>query len=143
MPAKLVISFRWQGRPLPGVTAYLRRLACQVLREAAVTQGEVAVLLCDDLTIQLLNRRFRKKNKPTDVLSFPAQEALPEGLVHLGDVAISLQTAARQAASAGHSLERELALLLIHGLLHLLGYDHETDNGEMEAKEKQLREKLL
>jgi probable rRNA maturation factor len=108
-----------------------------------VTQGEVAVLLCDDRTIQLLNHRFRKKNKPTDVLSFPAQEALPEGLVHLGDVAISLQTAARQAASAGHSLERELALLLIHGLLHLLGYDHETDNGEMEAKEKQLREKLL
>ncbi len=143
MPPRYAIAVRWQGRRLPGLTPTLRALAAQVLRRLGVPRGEVAVLLCDDRTIALLNHRFRGKDKPTDVLSFPSQELLPDGTVHLGDLAISLETATRQAERAGHSVERELAILLIHGLLHLCGYDHETDQGEMDAKERELREALL
>jgi len=143
MAAKPTVAIRWQGRPMKGLTASLRELAQEVLRRLGVAQGELSVLFCDDRTMQLLNGYFRKKDKPTDVLSFPAHEPLPEGGVHLGDIAISLETAARQAAKAGHSLQRELAILLIHGILHVCGFDHETDSGEMEALESRLREALL
>lgn len=143
MGGRLFIAFRWQSRPIPGLTAKFRRLGEKVLKRVGVTEGDLAVLFCDDRTIELLNSRFRQQHRPTDVLSFPDQQRLPEGGIHLGDVAISVETAQRQAEVAGHSLERELAILLIHGILHVCGYDHERDGGEMEALERQIREELL
>lgn len=108
-------------------------------REAVGLNGNVDVLLADDATLRRLNKTFRGKNKATDVLSFPAAEN-PDG--YAGDLAISLDTAARQAAAFGHSLRDEVRILLLHGLLHLSGLDHEIDNGEMAAREGELRREL-
>ncbi len=117
-----------------GLSRFLNRA-----RTAVALDGSVEVLLTSDAEMQRLNRTFRKKNKATDVLSFPAAREA-EGLA--GDLAISLDTAARQAAEQGHSLRDELRILLLHGLLHLAGEDHEADTGEMAAREEQLRERL-
>jgi probable rRNA maturation factor len=100
----------------------------------------VDVLLADDRTLRRLNREFRGKDKATDVLSFPAMEELAGE--HAGDLAISLDTAARQAREHGHGLRDEVRVLLLHGLLHLAGFDHERDSGEMAAREQELRAKL-
>jgi len=111
------------------------------LREAQAAvglRGEVSVLLTTDDGIRGLNRRFRKKNKATDVLSFPVEA----GFGMAGDLAISVETAARQAAEQGHKLSVELRVLMLHGLLHLAGLDHETDDGAMARKERRLRAKL-
>jgi probable rRNA maturation factor len=102
--------------------------------------GEVHVLLADDAVLKRLNRTFRGKNKATDVLSFPAGDAIGSGVA--GDLAISLETAARQAAEFGHSLRDEVRVLLLHGVLHLAGFDHETDDGEMAVREAELRREL-
>jgi probable rRNA maturation factor len=118
-----------------GLTRFLRRA-----REAVGLVGEVEVLLTSDAEIKRLNRDFRGKNKPTDVLSFPAPKEISEE--HAGDLAISLDTAARQAESFGHSLRDEVRVLMLHGLLHLKGMDHETDSGEMAAREAELRSEL-
>jgi probable rRNA maturation factor len=98
--------------------------------------GSVDVLLTSDAVVKRLNKTFRGKNKATDVLSFPAPEEA-EGLA--GDLAVSLDTAAVQAAEHGHSLRDEVRILLLHGLLHLSGEDHETDVGQMAAREAALR----
>ena len=91
-----------------------------------------------------LNRRFRGRDSTTDVLSFPGDSAPdPEGRRHLGDIAISVPTAARQARVAGHGLQRELSVLVLHGYLHLLGYDHETDDGTMLRLQRRLERRLL
>jgi probable rRNA maturation factor len=108
-------------------------------QKAVGLRGTVSVLLADDEELEHLNTRFRGKNKPTDVLSFPPDE-LADG--HAGDIAISLETAARQAEEFGHSLQNEVKILLLHALLHLNGMDHETDKGEMAARETKLRAKL-
>jgi probable rRNA maturation factor len=102
--------------------------------------GSVDVLLADDRTLRRLNRDFRGKDKATDVLSFPAAEEIRGEFA--GDLAISVETAARQAREHGHSLRDEVRVLLLHGLLHLNGMDHETDRGEMAAREADLRERL-
>jgi probable rRNA maturation factor len=102
--------------------------------------GAVDVLLADDRTLRRLNREFRGKDKATDVLSFPAAAEMSGELA--GDLAISVETAARQAREYGHSLRDEVRVLLLHGLLHLSGMDHETDRGEMAAREAELRERL-
>jgi probable rRNA maturation factor len=102
--------------------------------------GEVEVLLTSDAELKRLNRTFRNKNKPTDILSFPTPPEIAAH--HAGDLAISLETAARQAAQFGHSLPDELRILILHGLLHLSGLDHETDQGEMAAREAELRAAL-
>lgn len=86
----------------------------------------VSVLLCGDARMRRLNREFRGVDRPTDVLSFPAGDP-----AFLGDLAVDVPYAARQARRRGHALEREVQLLLAHGVLHLLGHDHETDDGEM------------
>jgi probable rRNA maturation factor len=117
-----------------GLTRFLNRA-----REAVDLRGNVDVLLADDATLRNLNKTFRHKNKATDVLSFPAAEN-PYG--HAGDLAISLDTAARQAAAFGHTLRDEVRILLLHGLLHLCGLDHEIDDGEMAARESELRREL-
>ncbi len=99
----------------------------------------MTVLLADDARLKELNSSFRHKNKPTDVLSFPAFEN-EEGMA--GDLAISLETAQRQADEHGHALEDEVRILMLHGVLHLAGYDHEVDKGEMRALEAKLRQTL-
>jgi probable rRNA maturation factor len=113
--------------------------------QAAVRlRGQISVLLTTDETIRDLNRRFRGKNKPTDVLSFPAASIRNAKAAErvAGDLAIGVPTARRQAAEQGHALTRELEILILHGLLHLAGYDHETDAGEMHRRESRLRAKL-
>ena len=102
---------------------------------------EVSLSLCDDAEIQAINAEWRAKDEPTDVLSFPQFEMpLPPWAPTLGDVLISLETANRQAREAGHSLSDELVVLLVHGMLHLLGFDHIEDDerAEMAAAEEAL-----
>jgi probable rRNA maturation factor len=109
--------------------------------QAAVgLKGEVEVLLAGDRTLRRLNREYRGKDKATDVLSFPAAEELAGA--HGGDLAISLETAKRQAGEYGHTLRDEVRVLLLHGLLHLSGMDHEVDRGEMAEREGELRGRL-
>lgn len=108
-------------------------------QQCVALQGEVTVMLTDDKGIRSLNRRFRGKNKPTDILSFPAADTQ---LGIAGDLAISVETAARQAAAEGHPLRIELRILILHGVLHLAGYDHEADSGQMATLECDLRRKL-
>lgn len=104
---------------------------------AVGVRGELSVRITSNSEMRELNRRFRHKNVPTDVLSFPS------GLPKLaGDIAISVEIAAVNANTLGHSLETELKVLILHGLLHLAGYDHEADKGEMRAKENTLRKRL-
>lgn len=132
----------------PGAPIRKRELASFVAEVAAglSLKGAVSVLLTGDAQIRELNRRFRKKDKATDVLSFPAvPELLSNGNAKgqlAGDLAISVETAIRQATEMGHSLEAELKILLLHGLLHLAGLDHERDAGEMRRKENRLRQRF-
>ena len=102
-------------------------------------QGQVNILLADDATLKQLNREFRGKNQSTDVLSFPAIQIAGAPQAQAGDLAVSLDTAARQASEHRHSLQTEVKILLLHGLLHLAGFDHETDSGEMRERETELR----
>lgn len=104
-------------------------------------QYEISLLLTDDETIRQLNKEYRNKDKSTDVLSFPMEDE-----IMLGDIAISVDTAKRQAEEAEINLDRETAFLFIHGLLHLLGYDHETsqeDEAEMFALQEKILKKLI
>lgn len=117
-----------------GLARFLNRA-----RAAVPLEGHVDVLLTSDAELKRLNKAFRGKNKATDVLSFPAP---PESAGVAGDLAISLDTAARQAQEHGHSLRDEVRILLLHGLLHLAGADHEIDSGEMAAREQELRRSL-
>ncbi len=118
--------------------ARLRRVLRAAARDLGVT-GEVAVVLAGDRALRSLNARYRGKNKPTDVLSFPG----PGGDEGLGDVVISLDTAERNARAFGRTLPQEVDVLALHGFLHVLGYDHETDDGTMDRLERRLRRKLL
>jgi probable rRNA maturation factor len=108
-------------------------------------RGELAIALVSDARMRTLNRSYRRKDHSTDVLSFPAElaETAPRAPVVLGDVVIATGVAARQARDAGHSLQTELRVLALHGLLHLLGHDHEApdDNGRMARLESRLRRK--
>jgi probable rRNA maturation factor len=103
-------------------------------QEMAGVSGEVDILIAGNRRLQELNRRFRRKDKPTDVLSFPR----PEG----GDIAISADIALENAGRYGHGATEELKILVLHGMLHLAGYDHEADNGRMAKAEAQLRARL-
>ncbi len=113
-------------------TQALQALAEQALAAIDLAEAELSIVLCSDAFIRPLNRDWRGKDAPTDVLSFAQQEgeAILEDDPVLGDLVISVETAARQAAELGHSLDEELGVLLVHGLLHLLGYDHEQDPEE-------------
>jgi probable rRNA maturation factor len=139
----LSVTIRWQAHPGGRPTARLRRIGVAALRRLGHRAAEVGVLVCDDATIHALNRQYRGKDRPTDVLSFPAGTAPGDGPRYLGDVAISLDTARRQAARRRIPVERELALLLLHAVIHLSGYDHEADAGEMARLEVRLRRELL
>ncbi len=106
-------------------------------RRALGLAGEVNVRITSDRELRELNRRFRWKDRPTDVLSFPSD--MPK---LAGDIAISADIAAANAAEIGHPPETELKILILHGMLHLAGYDHETDNGDMQSRETELRRQL-
>lgn len=101
--------------------------------------SSVTIAFVSDRNIRKLNQQFRNIDKATDVLSFPAGD---EEETNLGDIAISVETASAQAKDNGLTFDNEIAQLILHGLLHLSGYDHETDNGEMNRLELQLRKKL-
>ena len=118
-----------------------RRLG-RLLERAAVelgVGGELALVLAGDRLLRRLNRDYRGKDRPTDVLSFPGEGG--EG--GLGDVVISVETAERNARSLGRTVPQELEVLALHGLLHVLGHDHETDGGTMRRLEQRLRRRLL
>ena len=115
--------------------AALMRFARRARKFAGVS-GEVSILIAGNLQLRALNRRFRKKDKPTDVLSFPSVDGAG------GDIAISAEIAKQNAARYGHKTLDELKVLVLHGMLHLAGYDHETDNGEMSRLELKLQKKL-
>jgi probable rRNA maturation factor len=112
----------------PGLGRWLQTIAPTRAR------GAVTVAIVPDARVRALNRQYRRKDTPTDVLSFPAEER-----GQLGDVVIAVGVARRQAVAAGHPLGTELRILALHGLLHLLGYDHEQDDGRMLRLERQLR----
>ena len=130
----------------------------RVRRELGIEKADVTVCLVSDAEIARMNEAFRKKKGPTDVLSFPAVERRkPAGLARrrgrrssglarnasfLGDIAISPGTARRNAKKLGRTLPSELRILILHGVLHLLGYDHETDRGQMDRVEGRLRQRL-
>lgn len=100
-----------------------------------ITKKDIDLILVDNVTIQEYNHQYRDKNEPTDVLSFPIDDDMPHA--PLGSIVISLEYANNVATKLSHGLNDEISLLLIHGILHLLGYDHEVDNGEMREKEKE------
>lgn len=106
------------------------------------------IVFVRDPAIRTLNRDYRSIDRPTDVLSFPSrdEQVVPDGFTDssfLGDVVVSTDAALRQAREAAHSVKREVNELVLHGILHLCGYDHETDEGEMDRLELRLRRKLL
>ncbi len=112
-----------------------KRAALKAARTAAKSEGQsgiVSLLFADDEIIRGLNNQFREMNKPTDVLSFPADEP-----GFLGDIAISVPCALRQADEYGHSIEREIAFLTVHAMLHLFGYDHVDEAGETIMRNRQ------
>lgn len=128
-------------------------LAEATLATVARQNSDLTVAFVRDRVMRELNKKFRGSDRTTDVLSFPTEYHkrsagddrffVPVGSKHLGDIVISTDTAFRQANDAGHSFAREVDELVIHGVLHLCGYDHETDLGEMNRLELKLRKKLL
>jgi probable rRNA maturation factor len=132
----------------------VRRIARRVLKaEGPTPPYEVSLVFTDCRTVQQLNRDYRGVDEPTDVLAFgmlpqkednPSFVLPPDGIAHLGEVIISYPRAVEQAQEEGHSVDKELALLIIHGILHLLGYDHEQpeEEAKMRAREKELLEQI-
>lgn len=115
-----------------------------LLADLAPGRGSFTARFVSDREMRRLNREYRHRDRPTDVLSFPGDGFSGDGGEdHLGDVVVAIPTARRQAAAAGHPLSRELRILLLHGVLHCLGYDHETDDGTMEQLERRLRRRHL
>ena len=140
MPAAVVVSGR--ARASAPLAARLGRSARRLLRGLRLDEAELSVVLVSDRRMRRLNREWRGRDRTTDVLSFSQREGdgpSPDGL--LGDVIISVDSARRQAAARGESLAREGERLLIHGLLHLLGYDHERSAPE--ARRMQRKERAL
>lgn len=137
------VHINWERRPSQPAADALRRVVTETLRRVSRPDCEVHIMITDDARIRDLNNRYRHIDRATDVLSFPDGDELPSGLALLGEIVISLETARRQAAELGHGEVRELSELAMHGVLHLLGYDHENDRGQMNALEIELREEVL
>jgi len=125
-------------RKVPVELEKWQRFTRRALKVAPTKSANVTIAFVSNRRMRELNRQWRGKTGTTDVLSFPADGPEPE----LGDIAVSVETAARQAKENGLSFDNEIAQLILHGLLHLTGYDHETDNGEMNRFELRLRRKL-
>lgn len=132
-------------RKVKVATAAFEGFLARTFEAVEETEGRSAtIVFVSDEKMRILNLSFRKKNTTTDVLSFPFDDDGFGGDEEsaLGDIVISVEQAARQARSNRMKLDRELKQLILHGLLHLCGYDHETDNGEMNARELELRQEL-
>jgi len=129
-----MITIQHEGFPAPGkkLRAVVRKAASRI-----GLPGKATVRLAGADEVRALNRKYRGQDRATDVLSFPLGETLADG-PYAGDILVCLPVAEKQARRSGHSLEKELLLLVIHGLLHLKGFDHETDEGEMLALQKRL-----
>jgi probable rRNA maturation factor len=113
------------------------RLLKRLVRRYELNRPEIVLVFVDDPEIRALNRKFRKMDRSTDVLSFPLNERAADGKFYLGDIIISVATASAQAAELGRSLERELEDLTVHGFLHLLGFEHGQGHEAEEAKIRQ------
>ena len=131
-PVEISVSVR-SGPGAAAVSRWAATLLAAAQRPRRPGEAVLSVLLCGDARMRGLNRAWRGKDRPTDVLSFPSGEA-----GFLGDVVIDVPYAARQARRLGHPLAREVQVLLAHGLLHLLGHDHETDGGAMFRLQRRL-----
>ena len=116
------------------IAAFVRRVLLALRKDEDIS--DVSIAIVDDEAMKNLNRKFRHKNRTTDVLTFPGEGAF------LGDIVVSIDQARRQAVGEKHSVATEVRYLLLHGVLHALGYDHETDNGEMNALELKVRAKV-
>lgn len=140
---EITVLNRQRGRTVR--TAPLARFVERVADElGSCDSGDVAVCLVSDRRMQELNTRFRGIAKTTDVLSFPDDDRdEPGGARTLGDIVISVPRAARQARELGHGFSRELKILALHGYLHLLGYDHERDDGEMMQLQARVVRRIL
>jgi probable rRNA maturation factor len=139
MPPEDPLLVRKLRRRVP--RAELRGFLSEVTKRVARGRG-VVCLITDDSELRRLNRQFRGKNRATDVLSFPSDPANGASHGALGEIAISIDRATEQAVERGHSLTDELRILMLHGLLHLSGFDHETDSGEMARAEMRWRKRL-
>jgi len=140
LPRKLVVIFQKRVARLsePTLRAFLLRA-----KKAVKLKGTVNLLLTSNTAMRSLNRQFRAKDVPTDVLSFPSPSLpLNQPARTAGDIAISVEIAAQNAGKLGHSTAEEVKILVLHGILHLAGFDHERDNGEMARKEARLRRTL-
>ncbi len=137
------VDIRWERRPSKPAAEILRRVITECLESLGLQDSEVHVLIAGDDRLRRLNDRYLDRDRPTDVLSFPDGDLLPSGRVLQGEVVISLDAARRQAEELGHDELRELSELTLHGVLHLVGYDHERDQGEMDDLEVRLRRELL
>jgi probable rRNA maturation factor len=126
-------------RPVSGLSRRALTLFVVEACRAAALKGAVTVMVTHSREMRSLNSRFRGKDQATDVLSFPPP-VLDNGFA--GDIAVSIDIAARNARSLGHSLAQEVQILVLHGILHLAGYDHEDDDGEMAEREVRLRRRL-
>lgn len=137
------------GAPVPRfsrreIAAFARIILLTLGRKERLAEEitDVSIAFVDDEAMRQLNKKFRRKDKTTDVLTFPADDCYADPSATgrpLGDIVISLDQARRQAATEKHSLATEVRYLILHGILHALGYDHETDNGEMNALELEVR----
>jgi probable rRNA maturation factor len=137
------LSVRNLQRRHPVDSKELRSFLRDVAASTDARGKAVTVALVGDERIQALNRDFRGYDKPTDVLAFMSGDVVePNGTLYLGDIVISVETANRQARRRGSELRRELKVLTLHGFLHLLGYDHATDDGEMRRIEYRLRRRF-
>lgn len=134
---------KWQIN-LPVIRKFLQSVTTASLAVSGrnVAETELTVVFLNDRRMRYYNKQFRGKDCATDVLSFSVDETL-EQKHYLGDIVISMERTAAQAKTKQHSFHRELKILLLHGVLHLLGYDHETDDGTMERLERHLRRQLL
>lgn len=137
------VHIRWDRRPALPAAEALRKVISGCLGRLPTENAEIHLVLTGDQTIRELNQRFRDIDRATDVLSFPDGDELPSGRRLLGEIVISLDSARRQAEELGHDEVRELCELALHGTLHLLGYDHLRDQGEMNEIELKLRRELL
>jgi len=133
MKSDPLITYR---RPPASLDRSIVESFAEVLRERVARGREFHCLITGDVELQSLNKTFRRKDQTTDVLSFPGEEP------YLGDIAISLTRARAQARQWGHTLEDEVRILMLHGLLHLKGMDHDADSGEMARTELRWRKKL-
>ena len=140
----LIRSARWKREPR--AAAIVRKAIATAAQAASTPRAELAIVLADDSTVRALNRNWRKIDAPTNVLSFPGEPAHggPKTPRHLGDIVIAFQTVAREAKAEDKPFRHHLAHLAVHGYLHLIGHDHETDReaNRMERLERRILARL-